>query len=340
MKNDTKLPLALFDSLEYIDAQKAPAHLSQKQKNDFLISIRFLKSYTGSVGTFNSYRREIERLLQWIFLIENKTLKDLKRDDIELFVRFCQKPPKPWIGIKKATRFIDKNGKRISNSEWRPFVVTLSKSSHRKGEKPMSKHFDISSGSIKELFAILSTFYNFMLQEEYVFMNPVALVRQKSKFIRKNQGQSKIRRLSDLQWQYVIATAQKMANENPDAHERTLFIISALYAMYLRISELTASKRWIPLMNHFQRDGDGNWWFTTVGKGNKERKIFKDYFFEFRSIIDELSMADHATEYFATWVQKSTAFQLNQFSNKNKLYLHLLCYIKHQFYFRHDILIN
>ncbi|MDP1574979.1 MAG: Tn3 family transposase [Coxiellaceae bacterium] len=69
-------------------------------------------------------------------------------------------------------------------------------------------------------------------------------------------------------------------------------------------------------------------------------KIFKDYFFEFRSIIDELGMADHATEYFATWVQKSTAFQLKQFSDKNKLYLHLLCYIKHQFYFRHDLLID
>ena len=112
-----------------------------------------------------------------------------------------------------------------------------------------------------------------MLQDEYVYMNPVALIRQKSKFIRKNQGQSPIRRLSELQWEYVITTAQKMAETNPDSHERTLFIISALYAMYLRISELTASKRWIPVMSHFHRDNDGNWWFTTVGKGNKERQI-------------------------------------------------------------------
>jgi len=43
--------------------------------------------------------------------------------------------------------------------------------------------------------------------------------------------------------------------------------------MYLRISELAASPRWIPSMNHFQRDSDGNWWFTTVGKGNKQRQI-------------------------------------------------------------------
>lgn len=99
------------------------------------------------------------------------------------------------------------------------------------------------------------------------------MIRQKSKFIRKTQGQPKIRRLSELQWQYVMKTANELAEKNPDKHERTLFIMSALYSMYLRISEITASARWVPSMNHFQRDGDGNWWFTTVGKGNKHRQI-------------------------------------------------------------------
>ena len=64
-----------------------------------------------------------------------------------------------------------------------------------------------------------------------------------------------------------------MAVINPKLHERTLFIMTALYAMYLRISELTASIRWSPTMKHFYRDNDGNWWFITVGKGNKQRQI-------------------------------------------------------------------
>lgn len=72
----------------------------------------------------------------------------------------------------------------------------------------------------------------------------------------------------------------------------------------------------------------------------KAFKVFKEYFFEFKPIIDELHLPDQATEYFATWVQKSTAFQLNQFPNRNKLYLYLLCYIKHQFYLRHDVLVD
>ena len=64
-----------------------------------------------------------------------------------------------------------------------------------------------------------------------------------------------------------------MAEENPKIHERTLFIINALFAMYLRISELAASKRWTPEMGDFFTDSDGAWWFKTVGKGNKERNI-------------------------------------------------------------------
>jgi integrase len=43
--------------------------------------------------------------------------------------------------------------------------------------------------------------------------------------------------------------------------------------MYLRISELVVSERWQPQMGHFQPDAEGNWWFLTVGKGNKEREV-------------------------------------------------------------------
>ena len=90
--------------------------------------------------------------------------------------------------------------------------------------------------------------------------------------IRKIQEKPQIRRLSELQWSYVIQTAKELAEQSPN-HERTLFIMSALYSMYLRISELVADNRWQPKMNHFTRDNEDNWWFTTVGKGNKQRQI-------------------------------------------------------------------
>jgi len=273
MTTQKTAPHPLFDALDYIKQQVPPKHLTVSQEKDFLAAKSFLQCYVDSQGTFNSYRREIERLLHWSWLIAKKNIKELKKDDMEAFIRFCQKPFKAWIGIKKAPRFIEKTGLRIPNSEWRPFVVTLSKAAIRNGKQFDRAHFELSQGAIKECFAILSTFYNYLLQEEYVYMNPIALIRQKSKFIRKQQGQTKIRRLSELQWHYVINTAQAMADAAPDLHERTLFILSALYSMYLRISELAASPRWVPTMYHFQRDNDSHWWFTTVGKGNKARQI-------------------------------------------------------------------
>lgn len=42
--------------------------------------------------------------------------------------------------------------------------------------------------------------------------NPVALIRQKSKFIQKDQQQAVVRRISNTQWGYVLDTAEQMAN--------------------------------------------------------------------------------------------------------------------------------
>lgn len=242
-------------------------------QNDFNYALSFLKSYTGSQGTFNSYRRETERLLQWSWLIKNVTLNELKRDDIENYIHFCQKPPKSWISLKKVPRFIEKNGTRTPNEEWRPFVVTLSKSAIKDGHKPQIDQFKLSQGATQEIFAILSTLFNFLIAEEYLASNPVALIRQKSKFIRKRQQNTPIRRLSLLQWSAVLEAAESLAEESPLKHERTRFMLSLLFGMYLRISELAASDRWIPSMNDFAKDSNGYWWFTTVGKGNKERQI-------------------------------------------------------------------
>lgn len=269
-----KIPIPVFDDLKHIDNCDIKKYiLDQKYSNDFTQALNFLKSYNGSLGTFISYRRDVERLLHWCMLIANKSLAELKRQDIEAFIQFCQTPPKSWIGVHKVPRFIEENGLRIPNPKWRPFVVTVSKAAHKIGERPNPKDFEFSHTAAKDMFSILGSFYNYLLQDEYVYMNPVALIRQKSKFVRKTQGKPTIRRLSERQWSYVVATAQEMAEINPAQHERTLFMVSILYSLYLRISELAANKRWIPMMNHFFRDADENWWFTTVGKGNKQRQI-------------------------------------------------------------------
>ena len=264
----------LFDSLHHLHKNHEYAILPDPIfRNDFLYTIQFLQSYSGSLGTFNSYRREAERLLQWAWLIKQSPLAALKREDIEAFIHFCQHPPAHWISTKKVPRYLCKEGLRLPNLAWRPFVVTIPKATRKQGKNPSIDDFTLSQGAIQEIFAILSTFFNFLIAEEYLIANPVALIRQKSKFIRKQQHSAPIRRLSALQWQTIMKIVSALADQNPQKHERTYFMFSLLFGMYLRISELTASDRWIPTMNDFAKDSNGQWWFTTVGKGNKSRQI-------------------------------------------------------------------
>lgn len=265
---------AFFDTLESVSKDDFVCHDQELiHPEDFKKSLSFLKSYTGSVGTFNAYRRELERFLQWSSQVAHKSLKEITRDDIVAFIKFCKNPPKSWIGVNKVPRFIIEDGKRVPNPFWKPFVVTVTKAAHKKGERPHSKDFELSDTAIKDIFAILNSFYNYLVQETYVPINPLSLIRQKSQFIKKHQGQMRIRRLSEVQWNYVIETARQMAEDTPEKHQRTLFILSILYSLYLRISELGANDRWSPQMRHFYKDDEGYWWFTTVGKGNKQRQI-------------------------------------------------------------------
>jgi site-specific recombinase XerD len=284
----TPLPIPLFDSLAFSDPKQADRDLGGQAaqlhfaRDDFQQALQFLYSYRGSDATFNAYRREIERLLQWSWFVVGKSIKEIRREDFETFVIFCQKPPKHWIGTKTVARYTAYQGLRKPHPDWRPFVATVKKIAGREGIVPEIKKYSLSHKALQAIFAICGSFYNYLMQENYIDFNPVAQIRQKSKFIRQRNSKMIIRRLSQLQWSYVIETVEKLAKQLPEQHERSLFIMRALYGMYLRISELAASVRWQPQMGHFQKDADGNWWFMTVGKGNKERLI---------SVSDEMLQA-------------------------------------------------
>lgn len=266
-------PLPIFDKVERQDAAPVDFYGVTHSGQDYFYASQFLRAYRGNEATFNAYRREIERFLQWAWLVNGKSIQQINRHDMETFIEFCQKPPLAWIGVKNVPRFLDKQGERIPNPQWRPYVASVSKVAYQKGGHGDPRNYSLSQKALQAIFAIIGSFYGYLLEEAYVPNNPVAQIRQKNKFLRKYQTTQVIRRLSEMQWIYVIETALQMASQDPERHERTLFIMSALYGMYLRISELATSKRCQPQMGHFQKDLDGNWWFTTVGKGNKERII-------------------------------------------------------------------
>lgn len=279
MSNKHPTPKAFFDTLETISEPMAAC--SEKYlhslnipniEQEYHLSREFLASYTGSLDTFTSYRREVERLLQWSWLIAKKPLKELTRHDIRDYLEFSNQPPLSWIATQNYPRFCLKEGLKIHNPAWRPFVVRVKKVEKRLGNTPDKQNYQLANKSIQALLSGLSTYFSFLVQEEYIETNPIALVRQKSRYIQRQQTQKITRKLSHIQWEFVIQTAEQLAEKNSE-HERTLFVMSAFYLLGLRISELAETPGRIPKMGDFAPDKQGLWWFSTVGKGNKIRDV-------------------------------------------------------------------
>lgn len=272
MKSLQEAPQPLIDQLDHLGNPLSGARLVLNRVpeakaidgafEDLVHSLSFLVSYNGSTATFNSYRREVERLLQWCWLVRGCNLGELRRQDLEDYIRFAQSPPRAWIGRKQVARFRNSQGERLANPDWRPFV-----------QAPDENGFALSQKSLQALFAVLSTYFNYLLQEDYLRINPVALIRQKSKFLQRHAYQEPVRRLSNLQWDFILETVEAMAADNPAEHERSLFVMRLLFGMYLRISELVVDERSTPVMGDFHTDADGNWWLRVVGKGNKARLV-------------------------------------------------------------------
>lgn len=95
-------------------------------------------------------------------------------------------------------RFKNVNCARQANDKWRPFVATITKSEHRKNKSVETDKFCPSQAAIKGTFTALSSFYEYLIQENLVEPNPVALIKQKSKFIRKDHLKPVVRRISTL----------------------------------------------------------------------------------------------------------------------------------------------
>lgn len=77
-----------------------------------------------------------------------------------------------------------------------------------------------------------------------------------------------------------------------------------------------------------------------IAKSTEMMTLFRDHFISLKTVFDGLQLNDKATKYYADWLQKADYQQLTQFSNRHKVYLHLLAFIKHQFYKRQDSLVD
>jgi site-specific recombinase XerD len=264
------------DSREFIDntASKIPG-----ANQDFHFTQSFLKSYSRkSEATYRGYRNEVERLLLWSWTVAQKSVITLKRPDLEKYFDFVHSPPAQWVAPAVADRFKIIGGEARQNKNWRPFVVKIAKQDRKSALEegigiPNSTHgHTLSHEAMKICYSALSCFYDYLTDEGYAFGNPIPAIRKQSPFLIKGVTSKAIKRLSDLQWDYVLDCA-KVAADQDSGHERMLFVIAMLKTLYLRVSELSDRSNWQPVWKHFWQDSDGNNWLKVLGKGNKIRDI-------------------------------------------------------------------
>ena len=102
----------------YIDT--LPAYCADNHQ----VLMRFLSMYSASKDTYQTYRRELERWVQWCWLVRQVDMLQALRDDVLAFLAFCKSPPHHWIGHKLSARFL--NGD--FHPDWHLFVIRKNRS--------------------------------------------------------------------------------------------------------------------------------------------------------------------------------------------------------------------
>lgn len=215
--------------------------------NDMEAISTWLNEYKDNRNTFESYRKEVERLILWAAVTHGKVLSDLTREDYQKFEEFLLKPEpqEHWCG-RKAPR---------GTPDWRPL------------------HGPLRPSSIRQSLTIINSLLNYLLDVGYLTGNPLSARRRK---LRANEDKNKKveRYLDERRWLSVMSfldTWPRITRSEIEAYERARWILSFLYLMGARTSEFITHQH-NSLYVERRPSGD-QWWWKVHGKGSKDSTI-------------------------------------------------------------------
>jgi integrase/recombinase XerD len=205
---------------------------------------RFLDKQT----TFDTYRKEAERLLLWSTLQLGKPLSSMTHEDWLLYQAFLLDPQPRQRWVAAAGRKFPR-----AHPDWRPFAGPLSAASQRQSA------------------VILNSLFSWLVNAGYLAGNPLSLSRE-----RKRRTAPRVTRYLDEDiWPQVKATVDALPRDTARArehHARLRWLISLFYLCALRISEVT-STRMGGFFARRDKGGEQRWWLEVLGKGDKLRII-------------------------------------------------------------------
>lgn len=207
----------------------------------------WLARYLDTKTTFDSYRKEAERLLIWSVSELGKPLSSLTHEDLLVFQHFLAnpQPERKWImPNRKVARDDDR---------WRPFAGPLSPTSQR------------------QAFVILNGMFSWLVNAGYLAGNPLSLSRN-----RQRKAKPRVTRFLDEElWSEVKITVESMpkqTNRDREHYHRVRWLISLLYVTGIRISEI-AENTMGGFFGRVDKENEIRYWLEITGKGEKTRTV-------------------------------------------------------------------
>lgn len=123
----------------------------------------WLSNDADTKTTFDTYRKEAERLMLWAVVQRGKPLSSLTHEDLQQFNAFLAdpQPASRWVSAKDDGSIGGKYAR--GDVRWRPFNGPLSAASQRQAR------------------VILNGLFTWLVDAGYLHGNPMALLRQRAK---------------------------------------------------------------------------------------------------------------------------------------------------------------
>jgi site-specific recombinase XerD len=246
----------LFDKFEFINEPNI--YISNQIKKYMVkvddvidcydLAVEFLEDNSGSAQTFKSYRAEIEKFLMWCWHVTEAKVSEVDKRLMRSYLAFVQSPDRELIGTPTNSRYNDcpKEGIRKPNIKWRPFVVAKITSNNIKLD------YKFSNKSLQLTLSALSRFFDHLIDNDYCERNPAAILKRKAEFKHQKQDASEdVKFFSQHQWSYIKLAAIGDVTDDSMERARTRFLIFMMYALYPRISEVSARPAHVPMMSDF-----------------------------------------------------------------------------------------
>ncbi len=203
----------------------------------------WLNEFKAKKTTLDSYKSQILKFMLWLKLEAQKSLVELKKQDMSDYIEWFKNPPEKWI----------KNDKK------------------RKSDIQIFKGAQ-SYTSLQYNIRIVNSLLNYLVESDYIAKNPLKLIKQFTKFKDMNDRKLEVRaRILEPEEFQAVLTALDEIPETTEVERankaRTKLIFAMLYHLGLRVSELSRA-----MWDNF-KIVQGKCWYFLIGKGDKPGQI-------------------------------------------------------------------